>query len=268
KHMAQQPEGGLNAAGERLREVGASAASAQVAPRRAARRGRRFRTIYAICLVLAVVAFLALAVLVRREGILRIDLPVVQAVQSVNLPLYAWVLTHVSDFGYFPLDVVSFAVVFGVFFALGLRLEAVLSVVSSVLAGIMAGGIKLLVERARPAGHGIHIAAHLGGNSFPSGHVTQYTTLFGFAFYVVLTAWDRGLARRVALILLGALVALVGPSRVYLGEHWPSDVVGAYLFAGVWLAATIEAHLRLKRRFTSGFWAGRRPGRRARAASG
>jgi membrane-associated phospholipid phosphatase len=36
-----------------------------------------------------------------------------------------------------------------------------------------------------------------------------------------------------AIIAFLMLAALVGPSHVYLGEHWPSDVVGAYLFAGV-----------------------------------
>jgi undecaprenyl-diphosphatase len=71
----------------------------------------------------------------------------------------------------------------------------------------------------------------------------------------------------VALIVLGALVALVGPSRVYLGAHWPSDVVGAYLFAGAWLAATIAAYLWLKRCVTTGFWAGGRSGHRASAPS-
>jgi undecaprenyl-diphosphatase len=249
------PEGGLDAAKERLREVEVNAVSAQVTPRQALRRSHRFRTIYAVCLMLAIAAFLALTVLVRREGILALDVPIALAIQSVHFPLSAWVLTHVSDLGFFPLNIVSYVIVFAVFFALRLRLEAVLAVASSLLAGLVGGGIKLMVERARPAGHGIHIAAHLSGNSFPSGHVTQYTTLFGFAFYVVFTAWDRGLWRNLALLVLGALVALVGPSRVYLGAHWPSDVVGAYLFAGLWLAGTIEMHLRLKQRISGGFWA-------------
>ena len=259
------PERGLEEARERLRDVEVSAVSAQVTPRQAVRRSRQFRTIYAIFLTLAIVAFLALAVLVQRQGILEFDLPIVRALQTVQNPLYAWVLTHTSDFGFFPLDILAYIVVFTVFFALRLRLEAVLAVVSSLLAGLVGGGIKLLVERARPAGYGIHIAAHLSGNSFPSGHVTQYTTLFGFAFYVVFTVWDHGLVRNLALVVLGALVALVGPSRVYLGAHWPSDVIGAYLFAGVWLAGTIEAHLRLKQRATSGFWASGRPRRRPRS---
>jgi membrane-associated phospholipid phosphatase len=43
-------------------------------------------------------------------------------------------------------------------------------------------------------------------------------------------------------------MTLVGPSRVHLGAHWRSDVVGAYLVASVWLAGTVEAHLFLKPR--------------------
>ena len=43
-------------------------------------------------------------------------------------------------------------------------------------------------------------------------------------------------------------MTLVGPFRVYLGEHWSSDVVGAYLVASLWLAGTVEAHLFLEPR--------------------
>jgi len=65
---------------------------------------------------------------------------------------------------------------------------------------------------------------------------------------VVLITWRQGLVRTLVLLLLALPVVLVGPSRVYLGQHWPSDVLGAYLLAAVWLAGTIELHLLLKRR--------------------
>ena len=222
---------------------------AEVPPQQEVRRGRAFVRIYAALVMLVTVAFVALAFLVRDTNLLaRIDVPVTEAIQSVHLPLYGWVLTHTSDLGFLPLNVVAYVVVFAAFVALRLRLEAVLAVAASLLAGLVGGGIRLAVGRMRPSGPFVHVAGHLSGYSFPSGHVIQYTTLFGFAFYVVFVAWRGGPARALVLAALALLVMLVGPSRVYLGEHWPSDVVGAYLFASLWLAGTIEAHLFLKPR--------------------
>lgn len=222
----------------------------EVGPRQEVRRGRAFVRVYAALVALAATGFVALAVLARGRDLSGFDVTVTRAIQGVHLPLYGWVLTHESDLGFHPLDIVSYLAVFVIFVALRLRLEAALAVGSSLLADLADGALKLAVARARPSGSLIHVAAHLGGYSFPSGHVVQYTTLFGFAFYVVLIAWRASAWRTLALLLLGLIVALVGPSRVYLGEHWPSDVLGAYLLGALWLAGTIELHLFLKPRLS------------------
>ncbi len=199
--------------------------------------------------VAAAVAFLVLALLAHRGAVLLpMDRHITRAVQSIHSPLYNWVLTHASDLGFVPLNFVSYAVVFMGLAAGSMEQEAMLAVASSMLAGVVAGAIKLIVARARPSGSGITLAGHLSGYSFPSGHVTEYTTLFGFAFYAILVSGRGGMVRRFTLGMLALLVLLVGPSRVYLGEHWASDVLGAYLFAGLWLAGTIALHLRLQSR--------------------
>jgi undecaprenyl-diphosphatase len=97
--------------------------------------------------------------------------------------------------------------------------------------------IKITIDRARP---NLGIEPHGPTDpSFPSGHVTQYTFVLGLLAYL---AWRRmapGFGRRVALTACGMLVMLVGPSRIFLGEHWPSDVLGGYLLGGGIVLITI-----------------------------
>jgi membrane-associated phospholipid phosphatase len=221
----------------------------EVRPREQVRRGRRFLHLYLALLALAAALFITLALLVRGEDtLLRFDLPIERAVQGVTLPGYGWLLTHVSDFGYDPLTSLSFIVVFAVLLLARKWREALLGCGASLLGCLVASGLRQLIERPRPDDTVVNVTRQIVGYGFPSGHVTQYVTLFGFCFYLVLIAWRGGVPRIFLLTFLGLLVALVGPSRVYLGAHWPSDTLAAYLFGGLWLAATIELHILIERR--------------------
>ena len=125
--------------------------------------------------------------------------------------------------------------------ALGLRHRIRLAcfVVVSVLgAAVLSGTLKALVRRPRPV-FAVPLG-HAGGASFPSGHAL---TSFVFTGMVVVIAWPR-LSRRARLVVvaIGALVvALVGASRVALGVHYVSDVLGAWLIGLAWLGAAAAA---------------------------
>ena len=102
-----------------------------------------------------------------------------------------------------------------------------------------------------PAAPLVRVENLYGTESFPSGHVTFYVCFFGFLFFVAFALLPKGsTARRLACGLAALPVVLVGVSRVYLGAHWPSDTLGAYLFSGLWLAFSLDMYRRWKRRAT------------------
>jgi undecaprenyl-diphosphatase len=253
----------LDAAGRMLAAHETRVVAAEVPAEEAQGRGRLFLIVYVASLLIVVGAFAALALTARSDDLLRVDVDVTRALQRVSAPAVAWILIHTSDLGFVPGNIVSYAAVFLALAALRLWVEAILALGATLLALWVGGLIKVAVARPRPADPSIHMAAQLGGYSFPSGHVIQYTVLFGFTFYVVLVVWRHRLPRDLILVVLAALIVLVGPSRVYLGEHWPSDVLGAYLFAALWLAGTIELHLLLRRRFHLNMRRSARPNRPA-----
>lgn len=101
---------------------------------------------------------------------------------------------------------------------------------------------KSLFRRERPS---LHRLIEETGFSFPSGHSMAAICLYGALVYIL---WRRigGRSWRVAIAAVGiAVIALIGCSRIYLGVHYPSDVVGAYLLGGCWLAiiAAVNEHM-------------------------
>jgi membrane-associated phospholipid phosphatase len=99
--------------------------------------------------------------------------------------------------------------------------------------------LKDIVHQARPLPDLVGVFAPLSDPSFPSGHVVQYTTLFGVAFFLVYVLAEPCARGTVALVLLALPIALIGPSRLYLGQHWLSDVLGGYAEAALLLVPTV-----------------------------
>ena len=98
--------------------------------------------------------------------------------------------------------------------------------------------LKSLVGRLRPVV--AHPVAHGIGNSFPSGHALGSIVCYGAVLLVFLPA-ARGRWRTVFITVIVALVALIGISRILLGVHYVSDVVGAWAVGIAWLGLTTFA---------------------------
>ena len=96
---------------------------------------------------------------------------------------------------------------------------------------------KYLVGRARPAAQ--YALAGEGGFSFPSGHSLNSMAILGVLAFLS-ARLTRSWARRVWVSAAAALtVMLIGLSRLYLGVHWLTDVLAAWLLGGMWLIAVL-----------------------------
>lgn len=98
--------------------------------------------------------------------------------------------------------------------------------------------LKVLVGRLRPVVP--HPVAHALGNSFPSGHALGSIICYGALLLVFLPVVPHR-ARRAVTVAVAALVAVIGISRIMLGVHYLSDVVGAWALGVAWLGITAYA---------------------------
>jgi undecaprenyl-diphosphatase len=133
-------------------------------------------------------------------------------------------------------------------------------VVSTAGAHLVSLVIKFLVGRPRPSAAGIQIDRLRDSLSFPSGHVTTFVACFGFLFVLALLRMRRGALRGGVLAVLGLFLVGIGPSRVWLGEHWPSDVLGGYLTGVCWLGLFVPGFVAWARTANPGSASERVPG--------
>ncbi len=196
----------------------------------------------------ALALFLNLADDVRQQdGVWRFDHDGLKLGLSLRNPRRTMVMNTASALARPDIMTgIGFLAVIGAWQIPKLRPQCILLAVSLTGGGIMIGVMKTRYERARPSL--IEALAREGTFSFPSGH-----SFISLCFYGILTYWwlrsrRSWLQRVVTVIVSGFGILLVGASRVYIGVHYPSDVLAGYAAAVPWLTACLTAYHQYERR--------------------
>jgi membrane-associated phospholipid phosphatase len=203
------------------------------------RLGRRLwhaKTVY----VSALAALSALAVFAHYYAYFSWDLAAARALQALRLPGLLALMRAVSLFGEQGMSDLMIAATVVVFLLMRWRGEVAALLLSAEGSRSIDHALKFIVARPRPAPELVATFCKFGGKGFPSGHVTFYVCYFGFLFFVSYVRLPPGaVVRRLVQLMAAVLIILIGPARVFLGAHWPSDTIGSYLTGGLWLALSL-----------------------------
>jgi membrane-associated phospholipid phosphatase len=174
------------------------------------------------------------------------DLRISRFIQRFDNHYFHQLMVAVSWPGYLGRQWIVALCVAALLLRFRLKIETACLLISVVLNWLLVHTIKFVVGRPRPSPDVIKVYEHPGACSFPSGHVASYMALYGFLFYLIHSLMRPSPLRSILLVVCGVMMGLVGVSRVYLGAHWASDVLGGYCLGFFWLALTINVYRRRK----------------------
>jgi undecaprenyl-diphosphatase len=188
--------------------------------------------------VVASVVFAVLAILVAvHPEPFGLDRAAARAARDLRSGALTAAMRTVSFLGSFPAISIQIAVIGGAILFIRREPRPGLWLLATALgAWISSNGFKALLDRPRPE-PGLVDA---GGAAFPSGHATQGTAYFVMLAVVLAAALPRPWRYPVAW-LAAAIGILSGLSRIYLGVHWATDVLGGFALGLAWSCALLAA---------------------------
>jgi membrane-associated phospholipid phosphatase len=179
-----------------------------------------------------IVGFIALTILVSLFPNSLIDQEVSEEVQEHHNIILDNVMKGISWFGYMPVSLIMVIITASAFYLFHYKREA-LFILLTLIAGLVSSVIKIAINRPRPEAGLVNIIVKTSHQSFPSGHVLFYVMFFGMIIVIMYSLKTSFQKLRLIIIWICTLLILTVPlSRVYLGAHWFTDVLGGFL-AGI-----------------------------------
>lgn len=206
---------------------------------------RRRAWIFQIYVLVASAGFIALAIGAHYRPYFAIDLAITKFIQSYHGAAFDFIMRAESWIGFVPQSYFVGGTFLVLLFAAGYRSEALVALFAAAVSAVGAT-IKLVVVRPRPAADLVHVFRAIPDYGFPSGHVLTAAAFGGFLGFLAYTLLKRSWLRSGVLTAFGFAIALMGPSRIYMGQHWFSDTMGAYVLGSLWLLLSIKLYRRIR----------------------
>lgn len=187
-----------------------------------------------ICLLL----FSAIAYFVKaNERILgTIDQPISELIRGVITPGKTHFFLYFTKFGNTVTIVLLTLVTCTMLVKYNEKIAAAWVLINAALVqGVGNFLLKLFFDRPRPSVEHLVYAPH---SSFPSGHAMGSMLFYGTLIFILPKLIKQPSLRLTAQVLLGIIIVLVGTSRIYLGVHYPTDIMGGFLFGLAWLCVS------------------------------
>ncbi|WP_298670256.1 phosphatase PAP2 family protein [uncultured Sphingomonas sp.] len=182
-------------------------------------------------IALAIIAALAAGALVTRHPF-GFDRAIILALHEAGPMWLRHAVIDVTALGGVTVLAFVVAATTGLLLVRRLWLTAALVVAATTIGSLVVDVLKTIFSRPRPEIVDHIVAAN--GYSFPSGHAANSAIVY-LTIAALVSQVTRGHATRLYIALIaGTLVAAIGLSRVYLGVHWPSDVLAGWSFGTLW----------------------------------
>jgi undecaprenyl-diphosphatase len=193
-----------------------------------------------IVVIISILSFLVfgfLAYTISAKKVLEFDTAIISFVQGYEGPGLTFIMKVFSIIGDTPAVIIlSLVVLFFLYKVLKHRSELVLFIIALCGSAILNLLLKYFFQRTRPE---IHRLVEIEGYSFPSGHAMNACTVYTIIAFLLWHNIATKTGRTILIIVSAIMILSIGISRIYLGVHYPSDIIGGYLASGFWITIAI-----------------------------
>lgn len=178
-----------------------------------------------VCSILLIL-FLIVMFIMLFDKKLIFDTTIYNFIMKIRSDFFDTYFTYITKFG----NTLFIVVFVSIFMLLYRKKEGLLLAVSAFDSAFLTLVLKHIFLRNRPENLRL---IEQGGYSFPSGHAMISVCVYGYLLYLVITRIKDKLLRRCLACLLVLLILSIGISRIYVGVHYPTDVMAGYLLGTI-----------------------------------